>query len=228
LAWLAVLVLLAGLVLSGGLASIASANTGRETVLLRTAQGPLPVGAPITLSNAHLPFEGRWGEFICTSTMTGVLEQNDSETDSFELTGATFNGFGEEPCYVVVSKHGPAIIRAMNLPWQFALSANYNGSNGKLTGTPTVAYEVELLALAGDGDEAHPRCFYTKPRLIRTISGFGKPLEVELALYNESFKLESTTSKAVCPRHISWGSEFDEALNWSVTSGGEVVEATLM
>jgi hypothetical protein len=158
--------------------------------------------------------------------MTGVLEQNDSETDSVKLTSATFNGFGEEPCYVVVSKDGPAIVRGMNLPWQFALRDDYNGSNGRLTGSPTVAYEVELLALAGDGDEAHPRCFYTKPRFIRTISGFGKPLEIELAFYNVSFKLESTR-KPVCPRHISWGSEFDEALNWSVTSGGEVVETTL-
>jgi hypothetical protein len=213
---------LAGLTVSAVVVS--SASAAPKTLVLRTSAGPLPVGAQLTLASPHFPFQGRWGEFICTSVLTGDLENNGSRTDTVELTSATFAGFGEEACYVVVSKDGPAIVRAIDLPWEFTLDVDYAGT---LTGTQELAYEAELITLKGSGDENHAKCIYARPNSIKTTSGFGQPLSVEIDAKTVGFRLASVASSLVCPDVMKWGSEFDEPSDWEVTSSGEVVEAVL-
>lgn len=203
---------------------VSSASAARKTLVLRTPAGPLPVGAQLTLSSPHFPFQGRWGEFICTSVLTGDLEKNGSRTDVLELTSATFAGFGEEACYVVVSRDGPAIVKAIDLPWAFTLDVDYAGA---LAGTPELAYEAELITLKGNGDESHAKCIYARPNSIKTISGFGQPLAVEIQAKTVGFWLARAASSPVCPNVMKWGSEFDESSDWEVTSSGEVVEADL-
>lgn len=203
---------------------VSSASAAPKTLVLRTPAGPLPVGAQLTLSSPHFPLQGRWGEFICTSVLAGDLEKNGSRTDIVELTSATFAGFGEEACYVVVSKDGPAIVRAIDLPWEFALDVDYAGA---LTGTQELAYEAELITLKDSGDNSHAKCIYARPRSIKTISGFGQPLAVEIDAKAVGFRLARATSSPVCPNAMKWGSEFDESSDWEVTLSGEVVEAEL-
>ncbi|HTU79670.1 MAG TPA: hypothetical protein VMF09_13005 [Solirubrobacteraceae bacterium] len=215
-----------GLAAVAGLATSAapaSAAAAQRTVVLKTAKGALAVGAPLTLSNTHLPFNGPWGEFICTSSATGALGQNGSATDTAELTSATFGDLGEEPCYIVEGKFSTAIVRALDLPWRFELATD---NLGAVKGTPAVAFEVELISSNGDGAVTSRKCVYEK-RGLKTITGFGKPMEIELTRTSVRFLLNKARSGEGCLKQMFWGSEPDEAGNWEVSSNGEPVEADL-
>jgi hypothetical protein len=148
-------------------------------LVLKTAKGALPAGAPLEAFSSNLVAETEEGNVECEeNVLSGTLENNDSATDTAAISAAVSTGnFESIPDACKTSGLGPALVQWSSFPWSAAFT-----SKGKFA---ISAHAIELTVRFPAAGEV--TCTFVAPQLagINTTSG------------PSAFTLEKAVLKAV-------------------------------
>lgn len=178
-----------------------------KSLLLKTKAGPLKAGQELEAFSSNLVLTSEAGSVECTeSTLTGVLDTNNSKTDL-----ATFNEAESEGTVVRECKStaptGPVFVEWKGLPWSAAFSPK---GAGLLTGPIAVTLESEE-GLKCTFEPQSPGLKFTN-----SVSG-----PATITFTSQGFDLPKGASqqeRELCPKHGSLSGVF------LLTSEGEPVE----
>jgi hypothetical protein len=193
----------------------ASAASAKGVLVLKTAKGPLPAGAPISTFSSNLIFETSGGNLECEENENkGTLTNNSSTKDKASITAERSEGdFDGIPHACKTSATGPVLITAEGFPWPSEFNTK---GQGKVKGTKKVSFTSEFLALEGPEN----KCTF-EASTVKFTFNIGGPTEITVTKQKFKHNKKAPDQSSLCP------SEGLLSGTYNVTSGGETVESEI-
>ncbi|HUH82070.1 MAG TPA: hypothetical protein VLZ06_12165 [Solirubrobacteraceae bacterium] len=162
------------------------------------------------MDDSNLTFATPVWNLECASTeLAAELTGNGAVKDLGQLTSGTFRGTEPGNACRTSSSLGPAGVTLGGLPGPVAFTSK---GRAELKGIKKVSLEFSFLGAGGI------ECTFQISKLKGTFTPSGR---LQLATHGQRFKAKAPLNSPVCPREATLSAD------WTVSSGGEVVEARL-